>query len=237
MRQADRHATGPGALSPLLAGTLALLALAAAAGEAAAQAGAALDHWRHRSAAGSAHPCPAARRRPNSLAARGDATPGRRRRRVPADRDDRGCAAPPAAGEKRRSGGAAAGYRPQRPSGLTCERAGNGRAVRRRSSLGYRSRAPWRAAKRCTRPGRTCSATSGGHAKASPPRARSRRCWPRPVPRSRPRTSPTCTRPPGRYASSTGASGISIPRRSRRASLIGGGTRSATSHRIVVRSS
>ena len=47
MRQADRHATGPGALSPLLAGTLALLALAAAAGEAAAQAGAALDHWRH----------------------------------------------------------------------------------------------------------------------------------------------------------------------------------------------
>jgi len=48
MRQADRHATGPSTLSPLLAGTLALLALAAVAGEAAARAGAAIDHWRHR---------------------------------------------------------------------------------------------------------------------------------------------------------------------------------------------
>jgi len=46
MRQADRHATGPQALSPLLAGTLALVALAAVAGEAAAQAGASIDHWR-----------------------------------------------------------------------------------------------------------------------------------------------------------------------------------------------
>jgi type IV secretory pathway TraG/TraD family ATPase VirD4 len=35
-------------LSPLVAGALALLALAAVAGEAAAQAGAALDHWHHR---------------------------------------------------------------------------------------------------------------------------------------------------------------------------------------------
>jgi len=48
MRQADRHATGPSTFSPLLAGTLALIALAAVAGEAAAQAGAALDHFRHR---------------------------------------------------------------------------------------------------------------------------------------------------------------------------------------------
>jgi len=46
---ADRHATGPNkALSPLLTGTLALVTLAAVAGEAAAQAGAAIDHWRHR---------------------------------------------------------------------------------------------------------------------------------------------------------------------------------------------
>ena len=48
MRQADRHATGPSTLSPLLTGTLALVTLAAVAGEAAAQAGAAIDHWRHR---------------------------------------------------------------------------------------------------------------------------------------------------------------------------------------------
>jgi hypothetical protein len=48
-RAADRHATGPDhALSPLLGGTLALLALAAVAGESAAQAGAAIDDWRHR---------------------------------------------------------------------------------------------------------------------------------------------------------------------------------------------
>jgi len=47
-RQADRHATGPSTLSPLLTGTLALVTLAAVAGEAAAQAGAAIDHWRHR---------------------------------------------------------------------------------------------------------------------------------------------------------------------------------------------
>ena len=46
--QADRHATGPQQLSPLLLGTLALLALAGVAGEAAAQAGAAIDHFRHR---------------------------------------------------------------------------------------------------------------------------------------------------------------------------------------------
>ncbi|MHB8657447.1 MAG: type IV secretory system conjugative DNA transfer family protein [Solirubrobacteraceae bacterium] len=45
---ADRHATGPSTLSPLLTGTLALVALAAVAGEAAAQGGAAVDHWRHR---------------------------------------------------------------------------------------------------------------------------------------------------------------------------------------------
>jgi type IV secretory pathway TraG/TraD family ATPase VirD4 len=48
MRQADRHATGPSTLSPLLGGTLALVALAAVAGEAAAQGGAAIEHWRHR---------------------------------------------------------------------------------------------------------------------------------------------------------------------------------------------
>ena len=46
--QADRHATGPQQLSPLLLGTLALLALAGVAGEAAAQPGAAIDHFRHR---------------------------------------------------------------------------------------------------------------------------------------------------------------------------------------------
>ena len=39
MRHADRHATGPTTLSPLLTGTLALVALAAVAGEAAAQGG------------------------------------------------------------------------------------------------------------------------------------------------------------------------------------------------------
>ena len=48
MRQADRHATGPPTLSPVVAGMLALLALAAVAGDAAAQAGAALDHWHRR---------------------------------------------------------------------------------------------------------------------------------------------------------------------------------------------
>ena len=48
MRQADRHATGPSALSPLLLGTLALLALVAVTADGAAQAGAALDHWQHR---------------------------------------------------------------------------------------------------------------------------------------------------------------------------------------------
>ena len=48
MRHADRHATGPTTLSPLVAGTLALLALVAVVGETAAQAGAAIDHWRHR---------------------------------------------------------------------------------------------------------------------------------------------------------------------------------------------
>ena len=48
MRQADRHATGPSTVSPLLAGTLAVVALTGVAGEAAAQAGAAIDHWRHR---------------------------------------------------------------------------------------------------------------------------------------------------------------------------------------------
>ena len=42
-RQADRHATGPSTLSPLLTGTLALVTLAAVAGEAAAQAGAAIS--------------------------------------------------------------------------------------------------------------------------------------------------------------------------------------------------
>ena len=46
--QADRHATGPQQLSPLLLGTLALLAAAGVAGEAAAQLGAAIDHFRHR---------------------------------------------------------------------------------------------------------------------------------------------------------------------------------------------
>ncbi len=48
MRQADRHATGPSSLSPLLVGALGLLAVAGVTAEAAAQAGAALDHWRHR---------------------------------------------------------------------------------------------------------------------------------------------------------------------------------------------
>jgi type IV secretory pathway TraG/TraD family ATPase VirD4 len=47
-RQADRHATGPSTLSPLLAGTLVVVALIALVVEVAAQAGAALDHWRHR---------------------------------------------------------------------------------------------------------------------------------------------------------------------------------------------
>ena len=51
MRQADRHATGPSPLSPLLAGTLGLLALVGVVGEAAAQAGAQLDHWRQPPAA------------------------------------------------------------------------------------------------------------------------------------------------------------------------------------------
>ena len=47
-RQADRHATGPTSLSPLVTGALALVVVAVVAGEAAAQAGAAIDHWRHR---------------------------------------------------------------------------------------------------------------------------------------------------------------------------------------------
>jgi len=46
--QADRHATGPQQLSPLLLGTLALLAIAGVGGEAPAQLGAAIDHFRHR---------------------------------------------------------------------------------------------------------------------------------------------------------------------------------------------
>ena len=48
MSHTHRHATGPAPFSPLLAGTLALLALAGVVGEAAAQAGAAIDHWRRR---------------------------------------------------------------------------------------------------------------------------------------------------------------------------------------------
>ena len=48
VRQADRHATGPSTISPLLAGTLGLLALAGVGAEAAAQAGATVDHWRQR---------------------------------------------------------------------------------------------------------------------------------------------------------------------------------------------
>jgi type IV secretory pathway TraG/TraD family ATPase VirD4 len=48
MRHADRHATGPSTLSPLLAGTLGLLALAGVAVEVAAQAGAQLDHVNRR---------------------------------------------------------------------------------------------------------------------------------------------------------------------------------------------
>ena len=48
MSHAHRHATGPAPFSPLLAGTLALLALAGVVGEAAAQGGAAIDHWHRR---------------------------------------------------------------------------------------------------------------------------------------------------------------------------------------------
>jgi type IV secretory pathway TraG/TraD family ATPase VirD4 len=48
VRQTDRHATGPSTLSPLVGGTLALAAVAGVAGEAGAQAGAAIDQWRHR---------------------------------------------------------------------------------------------------------------------------------------------------------------------------------------------
>ena len=46
-RHADRHATGPSPQPPLLAGSLALGALAAVV-EVAAQAGATVDHWRDR---------------------------------------------------------------------------------------------------------------------------------------------------------------------------------------------
>ncbi|MGO9908829.1 MAG: type IV secretory system conjugative DNA transfer family protein [Solirubrobacteraceae bacterium] len=48
MSHTHRHATGPAPFSPLVAGTLALLALAGVVGEGAAQGGAAIDHW-HRS--------------------------------------------------------------------------------------------------------------------------------------------------------------------------------------------
>jgi TraM recognition site of TraD and TraG len=45
---ADRHATGPAPFSPLLGGTVALLAFAGVVGEAAAQGGAAIEHWHRR---------------------------------------------------------------------------------------------------------------------------------------------------------------------------------------------
>ena len=48
MSHTHRHATGPAPFSPLLAGSLALLALAGVVGEAAAQVGAAIDHWHRR---------------------------------------------------------------------------------------------------------------------------------------------------------------------------------------------
>ena len=44
---AHRHATGSSGFSPLLAGTIGIAVVAAAAAEAAVQLGASLDHWRH----------------------------------------------------------------------------------------------------------------------------------------------------------------------------------------------
>ena len=134
VRQADRHATGPSTLSPLLAGTLGLLALAGIAAEAAAQAGAAIDHWRHRPpldplalalelADGRTHWPPS-----------GDPDPDRSRRGLRAGRELDPGAARPAAGHRRGSRGAAAGHRPQRAPGVASERQSDRRAVRRRAA-------------------------------------------------------------------------------------------------------
>ena len=194
-----------GALAAAARARSALLALVAVVGEAAAQAGAAIDHWRHRPpldplalvleladgrsplAAGrhAAADRDAARASCSLIAIAAVCACGGRPHAAPIVR--RGCWAPAAA-----------------PSGVARERAGRRPSGSASSSPGCRSRARSRAARRCTRAGRTCSATSGVHAKARPARGRSRRCWRRRARRSRPRTSPTCTPPPGRCASGTG---------------------------------
>ena len=167
-------------------------------GEAAAQAGAALDHWRHRPpldplalvlelADGRTHWPPAATPiligcRARACADRGRLHRGRARRggRRAARIARRGCWVPAAASIRSRL----------RTRG------------RRRERFGVAQPGLPIAQRRRGRP--DAVRDLGGHAVrhlGAPQRqvelaARSRRCWPRPAPRSRPRTSPTCTRPP-----------------------------------------
>jgi hypothetical protein len=238
MRQADRHATGPQALSPLLTGTLALLALAAVAGEVGAQAGAAIDHWRRRPPV-------------DPLALVLEIADGRTRW-PPAGTPiliavtsvcavivigfllDRALRRYPASGADRAARLLGTG-RSVHPISLP-----NARATAERFGVEQ----PGLPIAKAVAGGETLYATwedmqcdIWGPRRARARAVRSRRCWPRRAPRSRPRTSPTCTRRHGRSANRTAGCEISIRSRSRRASRTGGGTRSATSPPIAARSS
>ena len=230
-RHADRHATGPNsALSPLLTGTLALVALAAVAGEAAAQAGAAIDHWRQRPPV-------------DPLALVLELADGRTRW-PPAGTPILiaaaaacavlaavvvACSREKAPGGRRGSGGAAARYRPQRASDLAAQRAGDGQAVRCRAA---------RTADRTGRRGRSDAVRDvGGHAVrhlgpaqrqehgARDPDAAGRA---RRRVRDLQQARPVRGHPGGPRAGAAGC-GTSTPSRSPPARLTGGGTRSATS--------
>ena len=149
------------------AGTLGLLALAGVAVEAAAQAGAAIDHWRHRPPHRPARAGARARRRPHPLAAGRDADPDRSRRGLRAGRERASrCCAPggrPPARIARRGCWAPAAAAPG-VARRTPERPPSGSAS---SSPGCRSPARSPADSACTPPGRTCRSTSGARATAS----------------------------------------------------------------------
>ena len=198
MRQADRHATGPSTLSPLLAGTLALVALAAVGGRSRRAGGRGDRPLAPPPAGRSARPGARARRRPHPLAAGGHADPDRRRARVrvlaaglswslapggrrPARIARRGCSVPAAACIRSRGGTRSA----------TAKRFGveqPGLPIARAIAGGQTLYATWEDMQ--------CDIWGPAQRQDSSA-ARSRRCWPRPAPRSRPRTSPTCTPPPG----------------------------------------
>ncbi len=233
---AHRHATGPAPFSPLLAGTLALLALAGVVAEAAAQAGAAIDHWHRRPpidplalalelADGHTRWPPAAT--PILIAAgvacalawacSWSCAPAGR---SPARIAQRGCSVPAAARSRCRF----------RTRARLLQRFGveqPGLPIARAIAGGQRLYATWEDMQ--------CDIWGPRKGKSSS------RAIPTvlaaPGPRSRPRTSPTCTPPPAVCASGRGGCGTSIPSSSPRASPTGGGTRSPTSPPIAARSS